>query len=247
SKKYLKSHIDDLCSVCKNRLEYNALRVLDCKNKECHLVIEQVPLIESYLCGDCQTHFQQVKVGLKDIGIRFNLNPRLVRGLDYYTRTVFEFVVPSLGAQGTICGGGRYDNLIEELGGPSTPAAGFSIGIERLLIALNKNRAEIPSVTTPFVYIVTLGETNQAKAYQIAALFRSQGIRTWLNLLDKSLSSQLKTADKKEIRWVMIVGEREVTENKFVLRDMQTGHQEKIDWADLKQFIKRFKSTVCSI
>ena len=246
-KKYLKSHIDDLCSVCKNRLEYNALRVLDCKNKECHLVIEQVPLIESYLCGDCQTHFQQVKVGLKDIGIRFNLNPRLVRGLDYYTRTVFEFVVPSLGAQDTICGGGRYDNLIEELGGPSTPAAGFSIGIERLLIALNKNRAEIPSVTTPFVYIATLGEANQTKGFRIAALFRSQGIRTWLNLSEKSLSSQLKIADKKGIKWVMIVGDREVTENRFILRNMQTGNQEKIDWADLKQFVKRFKSTVCSI
>jgi len=191
-------------------------------------------------------HFQKVKVGLKDIGIRFNLNPRLVRGLDYYTGTVFEFVAPSLGAQDTICGGGRYDDLVEELGGPSTPAAGFSIGIERLLIALNKNRAEIPSAITPFIYIATLGEANQTKGYQIAALFRSQGIRTWLNLSEKSLSSQLKIADKKGIKWVMIVGDREVTENRFILRNMQTGNQEKIDWADLKQFIKRFKSTVCS-
>ena len=246
-KKYLKSHIDGLCSVCKNRLEYNTLRILDCKNKECYLVIEQVPLIKSYLCEDCQIHFQKVKVGLKHIGIRFNLNPRLVRGLDYYTRTVFEFVAPSLGAQDTICGGGRYDDLVEELGGPSTPAAGFSIGIERLLIALNENRAEIPCVMTPFIYIATLGEANQTKGYQIAALFRSQGIRTWLNLSEKSLSSQLKIADKKGIKWVMIVGEREVTENRFILRNMQTGNQEKIDWADLKQFIKRFKSTVCSI
>lgn len=246
-KKYLKNHIDGLCSICKSRLEYNTLRILDCKNKECYLIIEQVPLIKNYLCGDCQMHFQKVKAGLKDIGIRFNLNPRLVRGLDYYTRTVFEFVAPSLGAQDTICGGGRYDNLVEELGGPSTPAAGFSIGIERLLIALNKNRVEIPSITTPFIYIATLGEANQTKAYQIAALFRSQGIRTWLNLLEKSLSSQLKIADKKGIKWVMIVGDREVTENRFILRNMQTGNQEKIDWADLKQFIKRFKSTVCSI
>lgn len=246
-KKYLKSHIDGLCSVCKSRLEYNTLRILDCKNKECYLVIKQVPLIKNYLCEDCQMHFQKVKVGLKDIGIRFNLNPRLVRGLDYYTRTVFEFVAPSLGAQDTICGGGRYDDLVEELGGPSTPAAGFSIGVERLLIALNKNRVDIPSIDTPLIYVLSLGETNQAKAYQIAALFRSQGIRTWLNLSEKSLSSQLKIADKKEIRWVMIVGDREVKENKFVLRDMQSGNQEKIDWADLKQFIKRLKSTVCSI
>ncbi len=241
-KKYLKSHIDGLCSVCKSRLEYNTLRILDCKNKECCLVIELVPLIKSYLCEDCQVHFQKVKVGLEDIGIRFNLNPRLVRGLDYYTRTVFEFVAPSLGAQDTICGGGRYDDLVEELGGPSTPAAGFSIGIERVLIALNKNGVEIPSVITPFVYIATLGEVNQTKGYQIAVLFRSQGMRTWLNLSEKSLSSQLRIADKKGIRWVMIVGEREVTENKFVLRDMQSGKQEKIGWADLKQFAKRLQS-----
>ena len=115
------------------------------------------------------------------------------------------------------------------------------------MIALNKNRAEIPSVITPFIYIATLGEANQTKGYQIAALFRSQGIRTWLNLSEKSLSSQLKIADKKGIKWVMIVGDREVTENRFILRNMQTGNQEKINWADLKQFIKRFKSTVCSI
>ena len=243
-KKYLENHIDGLCSVCKSRLEHNTLRILDCKNKECYLIIKQVPLIEDYLCGDCQMHFQKVKAGLKDIGIQFNLNPFLVRGLDYYTRTVFEFVASSLGAQDSIGGGGRYDDLVEELGGPPTPAAGFSIGIERFLIALNinKNRAEIASVTTPFVYIATLGEANQTKGYQIAALFRSQGIRTWLNLSDKSLSSQLKIADKKGIRWVMIVGEREVTENKFILRDMQSGNQEKIDWADLKQFKKRLKS-----
>ena len=238
-KKYLKNHIAEFCPVCKTRFQYNTLRVLDCKNKECRLVIEQVPVLEDYLCDDCQTHFEKVKMGLDDIGIHFNFNPRLVRGLDYYTRTVFEFVVPSLGAQDTICGGGRYDDLVEELGGPSTPAAGFSIGIERLLIALNKNRIEVPSVITPSVYIATLGEANQTKGYQIAALFRSQGMRTWLNLSERSLSSQLKIADKKGIRWVMIVGDREVTENRFILRNMQTGNQEKIDWAEIEQFAKR--------
>lgn len=241
-KKHLKSYIDGLCSLCKNRLEYNTLRILDCKNKACHLVIKQVPLLENYLCEDCQMHFQKVKRGLRDIGIQFSLNPYLVRGLDYYTRTVFEFVVSSLGAQDTICGGGRYDNLVQELGGPSIPATGFSIGVERLLIALNKNGVEIPSVTTLFIYIATLGEASQTKGYQIAALFRSQGIRTWLNLSEKNLSSQLKIADKKKIRWVMIVGDREVTENRFILRNMQTGNQEKIEMDRIKELAKRLQS-----
>ena len=242
-KKYLKNHIPEFCSVCKTRFRYNTLRVLDCKNRGCRLIIEQAPLLEDYLCDDCQIHFERVKVGLGDIGIHFNFNPRLVRGLDYYTRTVFEFVAPSLGAQDTICGGGRYDDLVQELGGPSTPAAGFSIGIERVLIALNKSRVEIPSLVKPFIYIATLGQANQIKGCQIAALFRTEGLRTWLNLSEKSLSSQLKIADKKAIKWVMIVGEREVTENRFILRNMQTGDQEKIRWADLKESIKRLKST----
>lgn len=186
-------------------------------------------------------HFQKVKRGLKDIGIQFSLNPSLVRGLDYYTRTVFEFIVSSLGAQDEIGGGGRYDDLVQELGGPSVPATGFSIGVERLLIALNKNGVEIPSVTTPFIYIATLGEASQTKGYQIAALFRSQGIRTWLSLSGKNLSSQLKIADKKEMRWVMIVGEREVRENKFILRDMQSGKQERIDWDRIKELGEKLK------
>lgn len=240
-KKHLRSHIDGLCPLCKRRLEYNTLRTLDCKNKECYLVIKQVPLLENYLCGECQMHFQKVKRGLKDIGIQFSLNPSLVRGLDYYTRTVFEFIVSSLGAQDEIGGGGRYDDLVQELGGPSVPATGFSIGVERLLIALNKNGVEIPSVTTPFIYIATLGEASQTKGYQIAALFRSQGIRTWLSLSGKNLSSQLKIADKKEMRWVMIVGEREARENKFILRDMQSGKQERIDWDRIKELGEKLK------
>ncbi len=246
-RKYLKNHIAKFCPACKTRFEYNTLRILDCKNDECRLITTKVPVLGDYLCDDCQIHFERVKMGLGHIGIQFNFNPRLVRGLDYYTRTVFEFVAPSLGALDTICGGGRYDDLVEDLGGPSTPAAGFSIGMERLLIALNKNRAEIPHAINPLIYIATLGEANQSKGYQAATLFRSQGVRTWLNLSEKSLSSQLKIANKKGIRWVMIVGDREIAENRFILRNMQTSNQEKIDWAGLKQFIKRLKSTVYSV
>lgn len=166
------------------------------------------------------------------------LNPHLVRGLDYYTRTVFEFVTSSLGARDTLCAGGRYDDLVEQLGGPAIPAMGFAMGIERLLIVLNKNRIQFSSPLTSLVYVVTLGESSQSKGYQIAALFRSQGIKTWLDLSERSLSSQLKLADRKKVKWVVIVGEREVKENKFILRDMQSGEQKEVDWVKIKKFAK---------
>jgi len=241
-KEYLKNNLNSLCSVCQRRVQYNTLRVLDCKNKECQLIVEQAPSIEDYLCKDCQIHFKKVKMGLRDIGIAFSLNHHLVRGLDYYTRTIFEFVTSSLGAQDTLCAGGRYDDLMQELGGPAIPAMGFAIGVERLLLTLRKEGIKFFSCVAPLIYIATLSEADQIRGYQIATLLRSQGIRTWLNSSKKNLSSQLRIADKKGFRWVMIVGEKEIKENKFILRDMQSGRQEEVDGSKLKELSKRLKS-----
>lgn len=235
-KEYFENNLSDLCSVCQRRTQYNTLRVLDCKNKQCKSVIGEAPLVGDYLCEDCRRHFERVKMGLEDAGIEFTLNPHLVRGLDYYTRTVFEFITSSLGAQDTLCAGGRYDNLVEQLGGPAIPAMGFAMGMERLLIVLNKNRVQFSSPLALLVYVVPLGESSQSKGYQIAALFRSQGIKTWLDLSERSLSSQLKLADRKRVKWVVIAGEREVKENKFILRDMQSGEQKEVDWGKIKEF-----------
>ncbi len=238
---YLKNNLGSLCSLCQKRSQYNPLRVLDCKRKSCQSILRKAPSTREYLCEDCQSHFKKVKMGLEDIGLKFELNPRLVRGLDYYTRTVFEFVSSLLGAQDTVCAGGRYDELVQELGGPPTPALGFAIGVERLLAILEKKGIEPPSKGSPLIYIATLDEESQIMGSRIAALFRSQGIRSWLNLSERSLSSQLKVAHKREIRWVMIIGEKEIKEKKFILRDMQSGEQEGIEWDKLRELGKKLK------
>ncbi len=233
-KEYFKLNLADLCSNCRRRYQYNVLRVLDCKKKECQPTIKRAPVIGDYLCEDCQNHFQKVKTGLKNAGIKFSVDPHLVRGLDYYTRTIFEIVSSLLGSQATICAGGRYDNLVEELGGPSIPAIGFAIGVDRLLVALKKEYKEIHPQYLPVIHIATLDEEGLTAGYCLARILRSQGIRTRVNLSPKSLSSQLKMADKRRARWVMIVGEKEVKEGKFILRDMNSGQQKKVGWEEIQ-------------
>ncbi len=233
-KEYFKLNLADLCSNCRRRYQYNVLRVLDCKKKECQPTIKRAPVIGDYLCEDCQNHFQKVKTGLKNAGIKFSVDPHLVRGLDYYTRTIFEIVSSLLGSQATICAGGRYDNLVEELGGPSIPAIGFAIGVDRLLVALKKEYKEIHPQYLPVIHIATLDEEGLTAGYCLARILRSQGIRTRVNLSPKSLSSQLKMADNRRARWVMIVGEKEVKEGKFILRDMNSGQQKKVGWEEIQ-------------
>lgn len=238
-KEYLKLNLTDLCSNCGRRYQHNILRVLDCKKKECQPTIKRAPVMGDYLCEDCQSHFKKVRAGLKDVGIKFNVDPHLVRGLDYYTRTIFEILSSLLGPQATICAGGRYDDLVEGLGGPSIPAIGFAIGVDRLLVALKKEHKELHPRYSPVIHIATLDEEGLMAGYCLARILRSQKIRTRVNLSPKSLSSQLKIADKRGARWVMIVGEKEVKEGKFILRDMESGQQEKVGWDELKHLDRR--------
>jgi histidyl-tRNA synthetase len=239
---YLGKNIDNLCATCQRRYQHNILRVLDCKNERCQSVIKGAPWISNYLCRDCDAHFQEVRKGLKALGIKFIINPHLVRGLDYYTRTIFEIISPLLGAQNTFCAGGRYDDLIEELGGPSIPGMGFAMGVERTLIALKKQGKEVSLPSSPLIYIATIDKESWKVGYQLADLLRSKGIRAQMNLSEKSLSSQLKFANKRGIRWVIILGDEEIKENKVILKDMELGDQRKLRWQELEKFSEKLRS-----
>ena len=238
-KKYLESHLDSLCPVCQERWELNTLRVLDCKNDECQPIIRKAPGIEGYLCESCLAHFEKVRRGLEEVGVKFTVDPWLVRGLDYYTRTIFEIISSNLGAQDAVCGGGRYDDLVEDLGGPPTPAMGFSIGVERLLEALEKEGIAPPLGGEPTVYVVTLDGRSQIKGHELANLLRSKGVRIQLNLSPRGLSSQLKLVSRKRIRWTIIVGEKEIKEKTVILRDMESGKQETIEWGKWDQITQK--------
>ena len=230
-KEYLKTHLDSLCPVCRERARVNTLRVLDCKSDECQPIINKAPGIGEYLCEACSSHFEKVRRGLRDLGVEFTVDYHLVRGLDYYTRTIFEIISCDLGAQDTICGGGRYDDLVEDLGGPSTPAMGFSIGVERLLEALEKGGVESSRGKEGAVaYILTLDGRSQIKGYELASFMRSEGIKVELNMSQRSLSSQLKLVNRRKIRWTLILGEKEIEEGIVILRDMDSGKQEAIEW-----------------
>ncbi len=237
-KDYLGKNLSSLCSTCQIRYQHNILRVLDCKNSSCQQVINDVPPISLYLCPECENHFEQVKQGLNALDVSFVINPHLVRGLDYYTKTVFEIISPYLGAQDAVCAGGRYDDLVGDLGGHPTPAMGFAIGLERLLANLEEIKAKLPSPTSLKVFIATLNEKSQGKGLFLADLFRSQGIKVIVNFNLRSLSSQLRFANKEHTPWVLIVGEEEIRKEKYILRDMQTGEQKQMSQDDLKRFSK---------
>ncbi len=165
-KQYFYENIDQLCDTCKERLEKNPMRILDCKVESCKEITKNAPKVLDYICEDCAEHFQQVQQSLTAMGIPFTVNPNIVRGLDYYSRTVFEFVSNDLGAQSTVCGGGRYDTLVETMGGKPTPALGFGMGLERLLMVLEAQGIEIPEPNTCDLFIATIGQAAQLKATQ---------------------------------------------------------------------------------
>ncbi len=232
-KVYLGDNLNSLCEVCQRRYNTNTLRLLDCKNEICRKTIEKAPKIGDFICSSCFEHFNQVLKQLDRLNIAYKVNPYLVRGLDYYTRTIFEIVSPHLGSQNTVCAGGRYDDLVAELGGPPIPALGFAMGVERLVISLNKAGIDILPDRKPAVFVVTIGKDSIEEGLKIARLIRSQNIQARVNLMEKSLSSQLKEADKEGFSWVLIIGEDELKRKKFPLKDMKSGHQVEISIGDI--------------
>lgn len=227
-KEYFNAKKDELCDTCRDRLDRNPMRILDCKSPICSEIAKGAPVVLDYLCDECKEHFEQVKKYLNAENIEFTVNPKIVRGLDYYTKTVFEFVSNSIGAQGTVCGGGRYDGLIEELGGAHTPSLGFAMGLERLMLLMETQGCEFPQSTTPDLFIVALGEKATLKAVEIAKDMRAEGYSCLYDLNKRSLRAQMKYADKLNAKFTIVLGDNEVEEGIAKLKNMKTGEETEI-------------------
>ncbi len=224
-KGYLRGHVDELCETCKVRLEQNPLRVLDCKVESCQKVANAAPIISDYLCDDCRDHQTQLLRLLDGMGINYVIDPRLVRGLDYYTKTVFEITSDSIGSQSAVCGGGRYDGLVEEIGGPHTPAVGFGLGMERLLLVLENTGYTIEKPLRYELYIASMGEEAQERAFLLANALRLRGIPVEIDHIGRSVKAQLKYADKVGARFVLVLGDDELSKGEARLKRMSDGQE----------------------
>ncbi|MFC1991773.1 histidine--tRNA ligase [Chloroflexota bacterium] len=233
--KHYTPHIEELCSDCKVRLDKNPLRLLDCKKPSCRPVADSAPGNIDYLCPECGDHFSQLKKYLGLLKIPFEVNHRLVRGLDYYTRTVFEVQPEAGGSQSSLGGGGRYDGLIEELGGKPTPAVGFATGIERVILNLKEQEAAIPSVIKPQVFIAHIGDEAGDEAIKLASELRRAGIAVIAAIGGRSLKAQLRQANNLVVSHTVIIGDQEVKAGTVILRDMTTAHQETIPITRLQE------------
>lgn len=219
---------EDLCEDCQSRLYKNPMRILDCKQESCKALSVGAPEIHEHLCEECHSHFDGLKSYLDVAGISYNLNPRLVRGLDYYTKTAFEVQYTPLGAQSAVAGGGRYDGLVEQLGGPHTPAIGFAMGMERLLLALEKQNLLPQETVEDSVFIVALGSAAQAAAFPLVQAFRSAYVLAEMDGSGKSFKAQMKYADKIAAKYVIILGDDELAKNEVIVKTMETGDQEEV-------------------
>jgi histidyl-tRNA synthetase len=218
------AHLDEVCEDCRRRIEQNPLRVLDCKQERCQPVIAAAPRITEMLCAECETHFDELRGYLDALDKPYTLNFRLVRGLDYYTKTVFEVWAEGIGAQAAVCGGGRYDGLAELLGGPPTPAVGFAAGMERIVLVMKTQGVEVPALTSPPVYLVHLGDVARTHAVRLLTEIRDAGIGAQI-AMSGSLRAQLRDANRRGSRLTLIVGEDELARGEVTLRDMRSGEQ----------------------
>ena len=239
---YYESQKDMLCEDCKQRLYKNPLRLLDCKEDNCKLLAKNAPVITNYLCEECHNKFEKVKSGLTALHISYVVDPGLVRGLDYYTNTAFEIQYPPLGAQSAICGGGRYDKLVEEMGGPDVPGIGFAVGLERLLLALEGQNLIPNCPQKSSVYIVALGEKAEIEGLKIQGELREKGVMTYMDLQEKSLKGQMKQAGKVQSIYAVIIGENEIEQGKATVKHMQTGEQSEISFSQVADYISRTNS-----
>ncbi len=237
-KEYFSAYKDQLCDTCLSRLDRNPMRILDCKSPVCVGIAEGAPHVLDYLCEDCAAHFEGVKRSLEEIGIPFTVNPTIVRGLDYYTRTVFEFVSRATGSPLTVCGGGRYDGLVEEMGGPSMPALGFGLGLERALMVLDAQKVKLEDANPCKVFIAALGEKASFAAFRMAHELRLSGIPAACDVNGRGLKAQMKYADKIHAAYSMVLGDNELESGEAVLKNMETGEKHTVFIGDgfLEQF-----------
>lgn len=237
-KEYLKTNLEHLCKNCKERFERNPLRIIDCKEEKCRQHVENAPAIIDYLCNECHDHFEGLKTCLVNMGIRYNVDKNIVRGLDYYTKTVFEIVSKNVGTQGTLCGGGRYDGLVQSCGGDPTPGLGFAIGVERLLLEMESQNITIPEAEEVEIFFATIGNSADRFAEKMVYMLRKNRVAAEKDLLGRSLKSQMKYADKLGAAYTIVIGDDEVNKNRAVLKNMKTGEQKDVS---LDSILNRFK------
>lgn len=236
-REYYKKHLNTVCQDCKRRLDKNALRLLDCKNQQCQPIIANAPVISNHLCDECQEHFATLKKYLDLMDRSYTVNHKLVRGLDYYTKTVFEVWAQGIGSQNAMCGGGRYDGLIEQLGGPPTPGIGFGSGIERIILSMKEQGLEPEAISQPQVFIAHFGTEAKAKALEITFDLRARNISTLLAFGARSMKSQMREANRQQVKYVLIIGEQELAEKTVAVKDLLLGEQQNISFAKITKYL----------
>lgn len=232
-KEFLRPRYDELCNTCKERYDRNPMRILDCKSEICQEIVKDAPRMLDYLCDDCKNAFEELKSNLTAMGIEYKVDPNIVRGLDYYTKTAFEFVTTSIGAQGTVCGGGRYDHLIEELGGPPIPGVGFGLGIERLLMLMDACGAQFPADDSVDVFIAVMGERAKAFGLKLCRELRQSGVAAEMDTLARNIKGQFKYADRLNAKYTLVIGENELDKGVVSLKDMSMSQQREIKIEDI--------------
>lgn len=232
-KEYLKENYDNLCETCKTRFEKNPMRIIDCKNESCKKIVKDAPTILDFICEECSDHFEKLKNYLDVMGIEYTVDPQIVRGLDYYSKTVFEVIKDGL----TICGGGRYDYLVEEIGGPKTPAMGFGLGLERLLLTLEQEGIEIEEPNRCDLFIGSMGDNAKLKAMKLAFDLRKEGIKVDVDHLGKSVKAQMKYANKIGAKFTFVIGDSEIEENKVKIKRMSDGELFEVALDNIKNIV----------
>lgn len=236
-REYLHGHADKLCEACNERMDRNPLRALDCKEEGCRMVVKSAPLMIDHLCEECSAHFKALKKYLDALGIEYAVNPFIVRGLDYYTKTVFEIISNSIGAQGTVCGGGRYDKLMKQVGGPELPGIGFGMGIERLLLVIENEGIKIERPALTDVFLCTHGQQARLRAAQLVRDLRCAGVKADMDHCARSIKAQFKYADKIGAKFVGVIGETELADGTVVLKTMKTGEERVVVQSEIKELI----------
>lgn len=228
----------DLCKDCQSRLERNPLRILDCKNETCQSLTKEAPTVLQHLCDDCGPNFEALQMHLNELGIPYKINDRIVRGLDYYTQTAFEIIEKKIGAVSTLCGGGRYNGLVADIGGNDVPGIGFAMGMERTLLALREQGVEVAFDDQIDVYFIALGEDAHLKASGLLYRARQEGLIAEQDYLDRKMKAQMKSADRNKARYVVIIGEDELAKRMGVVKNMATGEQSEVELDRIVSYLK---------
>ncbi|MBR5156772.1 MAG: histidine--tRNA ligase [Clostridia bacterium] len=237
-KEFFKPHLGELCETCRQRYEKNPLRILDCKSKECKEIYMKAPILLDHICDDCREHFESLKLYLDEMGIAYNVDGTIVRGLDYYTKTVFEIVSKNIGAQGTVCGGGRYNGLVQELDGPDTPAVGFGLGVERLMLMIDNLNIELENNETAEIFIANIGANADRFVQKLIYELRKDGIRAERDYLERSVKAQMKFANKIGAKYSLVLGDDEINAQKGMIKNMETGEAIEVELDKISTYIK---------